>query len=261
MSEVRTIRVGGETPYDVVVGRHLLGAIPDLLGDGVQRVLVVHPAALATSWVDRTVADTDGYVDAVAPLANEEAVQDAVTVRVRAAVVSALDVPPGLAEDAVASAVTLAVRRVVESDALPPLWRASNEVAHRSLVGVLSQPEGSGGSVTIDVTPVVEAVLDQLPSRLVSGSVEVPPATFSVASTERVDDARGAYQAVQGLGMALQDLVARHGDPSDPETAYLLHYLDLTAKRNLVLTFGGGVNEIQRELIAQFGLGLPRVPR
>jgi alkylation response protein AidB-like acyl-CoA dehydrogenase len=70
-----------------------------------------------------------------------------------------------------------------------------------------------------------------------------------------------ASDAVQGLGMELQDVVARHGDPSDPETAYLLHYLDLTAKRNLVLTFGGGVNEVQRELIAQFGLGLPRVPR
>ena len=33
----------------------------------------------------------------------------------------------------------------------------------------------------------------------------------------------------------------------------LLHWLDVQAKRNLVLTFGGGVNEIQRELIATFG--------
>ena len=29
----------------------------------------------------------------------------------------------------------------------------------------------------------------------------------------------------------------------------------------LILTFGGGVNEVQRDLIALFGLGLPRVPR
>jgi len=70
-----------------------------------------------------------------------------------------------------------------------------------------------------------------------------------------------ASEEVQELGMALHDVVAVHGDPTDPETAYLLNYLDLTAKRNLVLTFGGGVNEVQRELIAQFGLGLPRVPR
>ena len=49
MAEPRTIRVAGDQPYDVVVGHHLLGTIPDMLGAGVQRVLVIHPAALATS--------------------------------------------------------------------------------------------------------------------------------------------------------------------------------------------------------------------
>ncbi|GIF22831.1 alkylation response protein AidB-like acyl-CoA dehydrogenase [Actinoplanes tereljensis] len=63
------------------------------------------------------------------------------------------------------------------------------------------------------------------------------------------------------VGQELEDLVWRHGDPSDPATADLLTWLDLQAKRNLVLTFGGGVNEIQREIIASAGLGLPRVPR
>jgi alkylation response protein AidB-like acyl-CoA dehydrogenase len=59
----------------------------------------------------------------------------------------------------------------------------------------------------------------------------------------------------------LEEAVWRHGDPGDPETAELLTWLDVQAKRNLVLTFGGGVNEIQREIIAAAGLGLPRVPR
>jgi alkylation response protein AidB-like acyl-CoA dehydrogenase len=63
------------------------------------------------------------------------------------------------------------------------------------------------------------------------------------------------------LGQELEELVGRHGDPADPDTADLLVWLDVQAKRNLVLTFGGGVNEIQRELIATAGLGLPRVPR
>lgn len=47
-----TIRVGeptGPGGYDVVIGRHLLGDLAPLLGEGVQRVLVVHPAALATT--------------------------------------------------------------------------------------------------------------------------------------------------------------------------------------------------------------------
>ena len=63
------------------------------------------------------------------------------------------------------------------------------------------------------------------------------------------------------LGQELEEIVDRYGDPSDGPTADLLSWLDLQAKRNLVLTFGGGVNEIQRELIATAGLGLPRVPR
>jgi 3-dehydroquinate synthase len=38
-----------EQPYDVVIGRHLLGELPGLLGDGVRRVLVMHPASLETT--------------------------------------------------------------------------------------------------------------------------------------------------------------------------------------------------------------------
>lgn len=70
-----------------------------------------------------------------------------------------------------------------------------------------------------------------------------------------------AADEVQHLAADLVDVVHRYGDPSDDETAYLMGYLDAQAKRNLVLTFGGGVQEVQRELIAMFGLGLPRVPR
>jgi 3-oxo-4-pregnene-20-carboxyl-CoA dehydrogenase beta subunit len=70
-----------------------------------------------------------------------------------------------------------------------------------------------------------------------------------------------ASDQAQRLGRALAGVVHRYGDLADPATGDLADYLDKQAKRNLVLTFGGGVNEVQRELIAMFGLGLPRVPR
>ena len=70
-----------------------------------------------------------------------------------------------------------------------------------------------------------------------------------------------AADQVQHLAADLVDIVHRYGDPSDEETGTLMDYLDGQKKRNLVLTFGGGVQEVQRELIAMFGLGLPRVPR
>jgi hypothetical protein len=68
-------------------------------------------------------------------------------------------------------------------------------------------------------------------------------------------------ERIQRFGQAFADLVGRHGDPADPATAELMSWLDNQHKRNLVLTFGGGVNEVQRELIATAGLGLPRVQR
>lgn len=70
-----------------------------------------------------------------------------------------------------------------------------------------------------------------------------------------------ASDQVQHLLADLISLVHRHGDAGEQATRELLDYLDAQAKRNLVLTFGGGVQEVQRELIAMFGLGLPRVPR
>jgi alkylation response protein AidB-like acyl-CoA dehydrogenase len=66
---------------------------------------------------------------------------------------------------------------------------------------------------------------------------------------------------IQWLGRALEEVVGTYGDPADPATGELMQWLDVQAKRNLVLTFGGGVNEVQRELIAMAGLNLPRVPR
>ncbi|MPZ97656.1 MAG: 3-dehydroquinate synthase, partial [Propionibacteriales bacterium] len=44
-----SIRVETAQPYDVVIGTGLLGELPKLLGDGVQRVAVIHPAALRTT--------------------------------------------------------------------------------------------------------------------------------------------------------------------------------------------------------------------
>ena len=70
-----------------------------------------------------------------------------------------------------------------------------------------------------------------------------------------------AADQVQHLSADLVAVLHRYGDPADDDTRHLMRYLDEQAKRNLVLTFGGGVQEVQRELIGMFGLGLPRVPR
>jgi 3-oxo-4-pregnene-20-carboxyl-CoA dehydrogenase beta subunit len=85
----------------------------------------------------------------------------------------------------------------------------------------------------------------------------VPELSIADASATKVFSSEQA----QTIAQSLAEVVGRHADPADPETGALMTWLDVQLKRNIVLTFGGGVNEVQRELIATAGLGLPRVPR
>jgi hypothetical protein len=90
---------------------------------------------------------------------------------------------------------------------------------------------------------------------------------WQVASADAMNVADASMTKVFGsdqlmrLGPLLADVVGRHGDYADPETGALAEWLDTQIKRNTVLTFGGGVNEILRELICTAGLGLPRASR
>ncbi len=53
---------------------------------------------------------------------------------------------------------------------------------------------------------------------------------------------------------------AAHLQPGTP-AALLAGRVNRAFQGVLILTFGGGVNEVQRDLIALFGLGMPRTPR
>ena len=76
-------------------------------------------------------------------------------------------------------------------------------------------------------------------------------AATKVFSTERI----------QSVGRLAEEIVGKYGNPAESDTADLLFWLDQQTKRNLVITFGGGVNEVMREMIAASGLKVPRVPR
>ncbi|GAA1910354.1 MAG: acyl-CoA dehydrogenase family protein [Williamsia herbipolensis] len=70
-----------------------------------------------------------------------------------------------------------------------------------------------------------------------------------------------ATERIQRIGRIVDEIVGRFGDLTDPETAALVDWLDAQQKRNSVITFGGGVNEVMRDMISTAGLGLPRAAR
>ena len=76
--------------------------------------------------------------------------------------------------------------------------------------------------------------------------------SIKVFGTEFFTDAYQLLMEIVGQGSALT--------PGSP-AAVLAGRLDRGFQGTTILTFGGGVNEIQRDLIAMFGLGMPRMPR
>ncbi|MEU0543988.1 acyl-CoA dehydrogenase family protein [Nocardia sp. NPDC005978] len=103
--------------------------------------------------------------------------------------------------------------------------------------------------------------LNELLNWQVSSNMERPDADPADVIADASATKVFSTEALQEAGRLAEEIVGRYGDPAEPATAELLVWLDRRTKQNLVVTFGGGVNEVMRELIAQMGLRLPRVPR
>jgi hypothetical protein len=77
----------------------------------------------------------------------------------------------------------------------------------------------------------------------------------ALASTTKVYGAESAIEILRRLS----EIVGANGLIREGSAASLLQgELEYEVRASVTLTFGGGTNEIQRELIAQFGLGMPR---
>jgi len=73
MSDVTRITVSGDSPYDVLVGRALLGEVGTALGSAVKKVLVIHPEALSVSAEAlRETLTAAGYETLLAGVPNSE---------------------------------------------------------------------------------------------------------------------------------------------------------------------------------------------
>ncbi|MEZ0113431.1 hypothetical protein ABH920_007461 [Catenulispora sp. EB89] len=201
---------------------------------------VLSPLAVASVWMANEVADTDRYVATVAPLAQDPAVQTAITNRVSTAIVNQLDVKDmvGTVTDALASAlpnrpkldsalqnlsgalvggvddfVQQVVQKVVTSSAFPALWDQANRAAHTALVHALTGSSGvvgsANGQVTVNLAPIVDAAKQRLVAAGVPAAANIPDvnATIVVAQTDALHKARTGFNLLRILGDWLPPIV------------------------------------------------------
>ncbi|WP_399088601.1 hypothetical protein ACGH2B_14085 [Streptomyces sp. BBFR2] len=132
------------------------------------------PVALTAGWARDQLTDTDRYVSAVAPLARDRTIRNAIVDDVTDGVMDHVHLDgllsaiprrqrPALRERftrGIREFVDKQVRQVVTGPAFPALWRQVHRTAHQTLDAALAAP--GDAAVRLDVAPVIERVKHQL---------------------------------------------------------------------------------------------------
>ncbi len=210
------------------VGRSTLAVVLLLLG------ALLAPVAVIASWAGGLIDDTDRWVETVAPLADDPAVQQAVTNRITTAIVDAVGVddlateatsalaglglPPRVStlveslQAPLASAATDFVRRgverVVTSDAFSTAWTEANRAAHEQLVAALrGDPDalasiGADGTLSVQLATVVDAVTQLLVDRGFTILERLPAidASFPLMQSADLVRLQSAYRLLHAAG-------------------------------------------------------------
>jgi len=156
---------------------------------------ILLPLAVLTVWSRETIFDTNQYVETVAPLADNEDIQEAITFRVTEAIAEAADFRT-IAEDALpANASILAgpiesgaksliqqvVGELVASDVFADLWEDINRVGHENVVAVLKGDgnevfETDGGRIVLRLGPAADLAIAEVDAILGTDLADVIPA-------------------------------------------------------------------------------------
>ena len=160
--------------------------------------LLTTPAAVAF-WGQRTLNDTQRYVDTVGPLVDSPEVQDAVATKVTDAIQQQVDVEAllnqvfaGVIDDrprlqllvgplagAVNGLIENQVREFIASDTFADLWVTASTRSQQLMVRLLTGDESGavslqGDQVVLDVSEVIDAVKQRLVDRGLTMVENVP---------------------------------------------------------------------------------------
>ncbi|MFJ9128192.1 hypothetical protein ACIRJS_29220 [Streptomyces sp. NPDC102340] len=156
------------------------------------------PLGTLSTWAKYEIGDSDRYVSAMAPLAGDPDVQNAVADAVTSGVMKNLDV--GALASVVENYLHDAVVSFTDTDAFRGSWNTANRAAHDAVQQALD--EGTTGPVTLDLAPVTRQVKQQLEENGVPFAERIPVAHTEVTLLSAGDLAglRKGFHAFQLAG-------------------------------------------------------------
>lgn len=154
--------------------------------------------AVVAFWLDRELTDQSRYLAAVAPLADNPDVKQAVAKRMTEAIVSKVEFRV-LPE----SVVSAAVNRVVSSDAFDRIWAEINQAAQPQLVAMLRGETSAlrieGEAIVLDLAPVAVAVKSELVAsgHQFAASLPAVDASFELYSSQEIALAQKWFKVLE----------------------------------------------------------------
>ena len=198
---------------------------------------ILAPLSVVAIWAHDEIGDTDRYVETVAPLASDPAVQDAISTRITDEIFSRLDVkaitqdavdalaarglPPAAAtslkalttplSSGVHSFVADKVDALVRSPQFEQAWETANRQAHAQLVAVLtgdlenSAVSVQGKTVTVNLATVIETVKTKLEDAGFGLVSKLPPinAEFTIVQSVDITKAQNYFRILSGMARGL----------------------------------------------------------
>ncbi|MBS1836421.1 MAG: hypothetical protein JST64_01855 [Actinobacteria bacterium] len=177
------------------------------------------PVSVMSVWLDRTITDTDRYVETVAPLIRDPDIQQAVEARLQQALYERVDVEAevrqllpdraallaGPITAGVKNLVSTLVHRVVTSPRVAQLWDDANRAAQKQVVAALTASNGRKGVVTVDLTDTLKQVVARLDSAGVPffSSITVPEVKLDLYQSDKVAQVQQAFNLFDKLASVL----------------------------------------------------------
>lgn len=177
------------------------------------------PVSVMSIWINRTITDTDRYVETVAPLIHDKDIQAAIEKRLQEALYKRVDLQAEVQQVLPERAALLAapitaglknliseiVNRVVTSDKVAQLWVDANRIAQKQVVDVLTVSNGKKGVVTIDLTQTLKEAQKQLEASGVPfiGNVSVPNVQLDVLQSDTLGSVQTAFGLFDKLALIL----------------------------------------------------------
>jgi len=199
-------------------------------------VAILAPLAVVATWAHDEISDTDRYVETVSPLAENPAIQSAVSTRITNALLERLDIQAvtqeatqalasrGLSPRVAASLQALGtplanaienfirdqVDKIVQSQQFATAWTEMNRAAHTQMVAVLTGKTSEavtvqGGAVQLNLAPVVDQVKARLAEVGFALVSKIPPFTaqFTVFQSDDLATAQKGFRVLSALARAL----------------------------------------------------------